>query len=61
MRIPDIRSHLTREEMEMLTEKALALGPFQVLNIRTIGSRKEVQVKYQRTGSEETVILDPVL
>jgi hypothetical protein len=61
MRIPDVRAHLTKEEMEAVTEKALANGPFQVLNIRRIGSKKEVTVKYQKTGAEEVIVLDPVL
>ena len=58
MNLIEARRHLTRKEMEDLTERALARGPFTVDNVRRIGSRVEVRITQE--GVSRLIVLDPL-
>jgi hypothetical protein len=58
MKIPDARSVLSHDEIVKVTQDALRTGPFQIKNVRKIGQRTEVTVRFPKTGHEKVIILD---
>lgn len=57
MTVPEARKLLTKKEMDAVTEKALAKGPFSIQNVRRIGSQLEVTVRYTRQENRTQTII----
>jgi len=60
MTLTEARRQLSRKEMEKVTERALATGPFTVDKVRRLGSRVEVSVSFTNTDKKKLIILDPL-
>lgn len=60
MEFKDIMKQLNRKQMEDLLTEAFAprdAGPFSVENIRTIGNKKEVDIRYMGTQARKTIVV----
>lgn len=57
MKVSTIRQHLSKHEMERLTEQALSVGPFVVKKIVKLGSAKEVTVRFPEQGQTKVITL----
>lgn len=57
MKIPEAREHLTKQEMDQVTEEALKDGPFAVLSVKKLNGKKEVVVWYPSKSKKRTIVL----
>lgn len=56
MTVGQARQQLTKDEMEKLTEQALADGPFVIDRIRRLGRRVEAEVSFT-TGGKKLIVV----
>ena len=57
MTIPEVRRLLTKKEMDKLTEQALQEGEFVIENVEKVANKKDVMVRYPKTGERKTITL----